>query len=148
MLTEAFALNCRWHGFISDTNLLLLFGDLNEWMNEWNYYCYCHHHFLPPTPTPLLFRHFYFMWFVSYQAYINLCVPKALPPSILPYPSFFLHYSFPDLLLQFDYILPNWNFYIVLCSKPLELYLHSFLKHTDIIFIYFLSQKLNIACVI
>jgi hypothetical protein len=40
-------------------------------------------------------------------------------------------------------------FILVLCSKPLELYLHSFLKHADIIILsYFLSQKTNITCVI
>ena len=41
------------------------------------------------------------------------------------------------------------NFILILCSKPLELYLHSFLKHAVIIiFSYFLSQKTNITCVI
>lgn len=103
------------------------------------------------SPHPLHFKHFYFMWFVSDQAYINLCVPKALPPSIFTM-SFLPSFSMTHFLASCCNLITFFQieiFILALCSKPLELYLHSFLKHNDIIiFSYFLSQKTNITCVI
>jgi len=106
---------------------------------------------LPPSLfCPPLFRHFYFMWFVGDQVYINLCVPKALHPSIFyhVFPSFCMTHFLTSCCKLITFFL-NENFVLVLCSKPLDLYLHSFLKHAVIIiFSNFLRQKTNITCVI
>ena len=117
--------------------------------HRYYYYCYCHLHFLSP---PLLFRHFYFMWFVSDQAYIKIFVfPNLFLLPFLPCPSFLpsaWRISWPLVAVLITFFLIE-IFVLVLCSEPLELYLHSFLKHADIIiFSYFLSQKINIICVI
>ena len=94
-------------------------------------------------PPSLLFRHFYFMWFVSDPVYISICVPKALPPSIFyhVFPSFYMTHFLTSCCKLITFFLIE-NFILVLCSKPLELYFHSFLKHAVIItFSYFLSQR-------
>jgi hypothetical protein len=59
-------------------------------------------------------------------------------------PSFCMTHFLTSCLHLISYSLSD-IFILVLCSKPLELYLHSFLQHADVtIFSCFLSQKINV----
>ena len=117
------------------------------------YYCYCHHHFSPPPSThrPLTIS-------LNISTLCGLSVTQSTSIFVFPklfllpfftvFPSFCLTHFLTSCCKLITFFLIE-NFILVLCSKPLELYLHSFLKHAVIIiFSYFLSQKTNITCVI
>ena len=78
--------------------------------------------------------------------------PKLLLLQFFPCPSLLPSFCMTHFLTSCFHLISFFLidiFILVLCSKPLELYLHSFLKHADIILLsYFLSQKINSTCTI
>jgi len=116
------------------------------------YYCYCHHHFSLPPPPPPFFLDIPTLCSLSVTKSTSIFVfPKLFLLQFFPCPSFLPSFCITLFLTSCFYLILFFlidTFILVLCSKPLELYLHSFLKHSDIVCSYSLSQKKNITCVI